>query len=758
VVLFLFLRDFRSTAIIGAAIPLSIVCTFAPMYLGGVSLNLMSLGGLALGVGMLVDNAVVVLENIQVHIEAGKPRRQAAVDGTAEVAAAVIASTLTTISVFAPIAFVEGIAGQIFSDLSMAVVFSLLASLAVALFFVPMLAAAELTPPAVRTPLRQIAKASRFDSIGMLKDAWRGGDPRRRLKLPWWVARTLLRLFFELMVTLLVVPAALVGRGAVWVGQAVLPRIGGAMMWAAGRFQVRYSQLESRYGSVIQPALARPAMVMGVAAASVLLAIPLGGSLSQALIPEVHQGRFAVEVALPVGTPLPATAAVVRRMEQAATEHPEIENVHAIIGSERRADSRPDEGEHTAKLMVELTPGGNLARREEAVMSTLRADLLALTEGDRPVDLRLSRPSLFSFRTPIEVVFYGTDLDQLRASADDAVRRIGRLAGITDVRSSLMPGYPEIRIVYDRDLLRRYNLNTATVASRVREKIQGEEATAISQGDVRVDLVVRLEEAERRSVQQLKRLNINPSVNPPIPLESVASFIESEGPSEIRRVDQRRAAVVSANLDGFDLSGQAEAIAATLRGAQVAGIEWELTGQNAEMERSSSSLKMALGLAIFLVYVIMASTFESILHPFVILFSVPLALVGVVGTLWVTGVPVSVVVLIGAIVLAGVVVNNAIVLVDTINRKRADGLERIPAVEAAARLRLRPILITTTTTVLGLLPLALGIGEGAEIQMPLALTVIAGLSSSTMLTLVVIPVVYLLLTGLFEADPALVEE
>lgn len=760
VVLFLFLRDFRSTAIIGAAIPLSIVCTFAPMYLGGVSLNLMSLGGLALGVGMLVDNAVVVLENIQVHIEAGKPRRQAAVDGTAEVAAAVVASTLTTISVFAPIAFVEGIAGQIFSDLSMAVVFSLLASLGVALFFVPMLAAAELTPPSVRTPLRQIANASRFASIDMLKEAWRSGERRRLLKLPWWIARSLLRLCFELMVTLVVVPAALIGRGAVWVGQAVLPKVGGAMMWAAGRFQHRYSQLESRYGSVIQPALARPTMVMGIAAASVLLAIPLGTSLSQALIPEVHQGRFAVEVALPVGTPLPATAAVVRRMEEAAAEHPEIENVHAIIGSERRADSRPDEGEHTAKLMVELTPGGNLARREGAVMSELRADLLALTEGDRPVDLRLSRPSLFSFRTPIEVVFYGADLDQLRAAADDSVRRIGRLAGVTDVRSSLMPGYPEIRIVYDRDLLRRYNLNTATVASRVREKIQGEEATAISRGDVRVDLVVRLDEDERRSVAQLKRLNINPAVNPPIPLESVASFIESEGPSEIRRVDQRRAAVVSANLDGFDLSSQAEAIAATLRGAEAAGVEWELTGQNAEMERSSSSLKMALGLAIFLVYVIMASTFESILHPFVILFSVPLALVGVVGTLWVTGVPVSVVVFIGAIVLAGVVVNNAIVLVDTINRKRADGLERIPAIESAARLRLRPILITTTTTVLGLLPLALGIGEGAEIQMPLALTVIAGLSSSTLLTLVVIPVVYLLLTGLFEPRtvPATAEE
>ncbi len=758
VVLFLFLRDFRSTAIIGAAIPLSIVCTFAPMYLGGVSLNLMSLGGLALGVGMLVDNAVVVLENIQVQIEAGKPRRQAAIEGTAEVAAAVIASTLTTISVFAPIAFVEGMAGQIFSDLSMAVVFSLLASLAVALFFVPMLAAAELSPPATRTPLRQIARASRFGSIAMLRDAWRGGDPRRWLKLPWWLARSLLRLLFELMVTLFVVPAALLGRGVVWLGQRVLPVFSGAMMWVAGRFQHRYAMLEERYAAIIQPALHRPGLVLGLAGLSVLLALPLGASLSQALIPEVHQGRFAVEIALPVGTPLPATAAMARRMEQVATRHPEIDHVHAIIGSERRADSRPDEGEHTAKLMVELTPGGNLARREDAVMTALRRDLLALVEGDRPVELRLSRPSMFSFRTPIEVVLYGTDLDRLRAAADSAVYRIQRLPGITDVRSSLMPGYPEVRIVYDRDLLRRYDLNTATVASRVREKIQGEEATNISRGDVRVDLVVRLQEDERRSVEQLKRLNVNPAVNPPIPLESVASFVESEGPSEIRRVDQRRAAVVSANLDGFDLSGQAEAISAALRGAELADVDWELTGQNAELERSSSSLAMALGLAIFLVYVIMASTFESILHPLVILFSVPLALVGVVGTLWATGVPVSVVVFIGAIVLAGVVVNNAIVLVDTINRRRADGMARIPAIAVACRLRLRPILITTTTTVLGLLPLALGIGEGAEIQMPLATTIIAGLSSSTLLTLVVIPVVYLLLTGLFERNARPAEE
>jgi HAE1 family hydrophobic/amphiphilic exporter-1 len=751
VVLFLFLRDFRATAIIGAAIPLSIVCTFAPMYLGGVSLNLMSLGGLALGIGMLVDNAVVVLENIQVHVERGSSRRQAAIDGTAEVAAAVLASTLTTISVFLPIAFVEGIAGQIFGDLSMAVVFSLLASLAVALLFVPMLASTEISPPTAAPSLVGIARSSRFRSIAMLRDGFRErAGWRRWVWLPWGVARTLLRLMLEVSVTLFVIPAALAARLVALLGGLIVPRLASAAMWAAGRFQSIYLRLEDWYAAAVPVILSRPGATLAVAGAAVLLALPLGASLGQALIPEVHQGRFTAEVALPVGTPLLRTARVARELEQIVLLHPEVEHVHAIIGAERRADSRPDEGEHTARLVVELTPGGDLASRESAVMAELRADILAAA-GDE-IELRLSRPSLFSFSTPVEVILYDQDLRSLRAASDQAVSVMAGMEGLADVRSSLVPGYPEVRILYDRDLLTRYNLTTASVAQRIREKIQGETATSISRGEQRIDLVVRLAEDERRSVSQLRRLNVNPELVPPIPLETVATLVETEGPSEIRRLDQRRAAAVTANLDGFDLSGQAAAISVALSRSLPAGVDWEIAGQNAELDRSRSSLMLALALAIFLVYVIMASTFESILHPFVILFSVPLALVGVVAALWLTGVPVSVVVFIGAIVLAGVVVNNAIVLVDTINRHRAAGAERDVAIVTAAKLRLRPILITTMTTVLGLLPLVLGVGEGAEIQVPLALTVIAGLSSSTLLTLGVIPVVYRILTSALERD------
>lgn len=751
VVLFLFLRDFRATAIIGMAIPMSIVCTFAPMYLGGVSLNLMSLGGLALGIGMLVDNAVVVLENIQAHVERGVPRRQAAIDGTAEVAAAVVASTLTTISVFLPIAFVEGIAGQVFGDLSLAVVFSLLASLAVALLFVPMLASTTFATPQPTEQLRSIAKSSRLASIGLFREDWQKRSGLRRwLWLPWGLLRTLLRLVLEVLVTAMVVPMAIAARVVMRLGQVVLRRAAGASMWTATRFHRGYHRIEEWYARQVPQLLKRPSGLLIGTGLAVALSVPLSTQLGQALIPEVHQGRFTAELALPVGTPLPRTARVAHELEKLVRTHPEVAHVHAIIGAERRADSRPDEGEHTARLMVELLPGGDLAAREARVMAEVRQAMVAQTEES--VELRMTRPGLFSFRTPIEVIVYAQDLRILRDLSEQSVSLMAGLPGLTDVRSSLVPGYPEVRILYDRDLLTRYGLNTATVAQRIREKIQGEKASAISQGEQRVDLVVRLAEEERRGVAQLRRLNINPELVPPIPLEAVAQLVETEGPSEIRRLDQRRAASISANLVGLDLSGQAGEIEQALTGGLGGDVEWEVAGQNAELERSRGSLFLALGLAIFLVYVIMASTFESVLHPFVILFSVPLALIGVIGALWLTATPVSVVVFIGVIVLAGVVVNNAIVLVDTINRLRMNGQSRDDAIAAAARLRLRPILITTLTTVLGLLPLAVGVGEGAEIQAPLAITVIAGLSSSTVLTLGIIPVVYRIMTGLLERD------
>ncbi|MCB9798050.1 MAG: efflux RND transporter permease subunit, partial [Alphaproteobacteria bacterium] len=741
-ILFLFLRDFRATAIIGTAIPISVVCTFAPMYLGDVSLNLMSLGGLALGVGMLVDNAVVVLEAIQVYREQGIERREAAIEGVAEVAAAVTASTLTTVAVFLPIVFVEGVAGQIFGDLAMAVVFSLLASLIVALVFVPMLAARDYRIPHPQGGWRDLSITQRLPCWAELKHAFadmRAQGGRRWLWLPYVGLRFAIRLPLELFAALAVTLAA----GGTWlairVGGLVLPRLSALLLRLADGFGAVYGRLAARYPAWLGQALTRPGAVMGAATLALALALLALGGVGRELIPDVHQGRFTVEMALPVGTPLDRTVAVISEAEEAILEHPDVDRVYSAIGSEGRADARPDEGEHSARVLVQLKPGGDLEAREQAVMHELRETLGGLSTAE----LNFVPPALFTFRTPVEVVLTGDDLDELRALSDASVLALSQAPGLTDVKSSLVPGYPEVRIHYKRPLIERYGLTTASVAQSLRDKVQGTEASRMSRGERRVDMIVRLAESERSSVLDLERINVNPQLDPPIPLTAVAELEQAEGPSEIRRVDQQRAAVLTANLDGLDLAGTGAVIGRALSGVDFPpGADFFIAGQTVEMQRSLRSLSFALLLAVFLVYVIMASTFESLVHPFVILFAVPLAAVGVMPALAATGTGLSVVVFIGFIVLAGMVVNNAIVLIDRVNRSRAEGQGVAEALMSAGQARLRPILITTSTTVLGLLPLSLGLGAGAEIQQPLALTVIAGLVSSTLLTLVVVPVIY----------------
>ncbi|MFZ5482504.1 MAG: efflux RND transporter permease subunit [Myxococcota bacterium] len=737
-VTFVFLRDWGTTAIISTAIPISLVCTFAVMYLGGVSLNLMSLGGLALGVSMVIDSGTVVLENIQNHLDAGKDRFEAAVEGTAEVAAAVFASVLTGMAVFFPIVFVEGIAGQIFGDLALTVVFSLAASLLVALLFIPMLAAQRIEWDSPPDRARDIAEASFADARREL------AEKRPVWAWPWALGRFVVRIVGTAILHAGVVTTAWVARLAWRLVRFVWGIVNRVTLWLADRFLSVYGRVEGRFAGWLDRALRRPFRVLFFGGATFVVALGLFADIGAELIPEVHQGRFTVEAALPVGTPLAKTEAVVRAASAELRALDGVESLYVVVGTERRADSKPDEGENTARLLVTLTPGGDLATREAALMEAMRARLQTF---DR-LETRFRRPALFSFRTPIEVVLFANELPTLRAASDAGLVELRDLDMLTDVRGSLARGYPEVRVRYDRTRLDALGLGVGEVAQAVRAKVQGDVPTRLSRGERRVDLLVRLDERDRGSIAALGAINVNPKLHPPIRLDAVATLEEGEGPSEIRRIDQRRAVVLSANLVGFDLGGAGEAVSRALARANLpAGVDVEIAGQNRELERSTASLQMALGLAIFLVYVIMASTFESVRDPFIILFSVPLALVGVAGGLWVTGTPVSVVVFIGLIVLAGVVVANAIVLVDAANQLRDKGMGLEEAVREAARLRLRPILITAMNSVLGLVPLALGLGEGAEIQRPLAVTIIFGLASSTFLTLVVVPVVYRLATG-----------
>lgn len=750
VVLFLFLKDLRTTTIIAVSIPISLLVTFAPLNLLGVSLNIMSLGGLALGIGMLVDSSIVVLESIFRCREEGDDLESAAVRGTGEVRGAVVASTLTTIAVFFPMVFVEGVAGQAFGDLGLAVVISLLASLLVALFLIPMLASrgglswSEAGGGTVSWRLESWftlgSDLRRFAAFRRLPPARR---VLRALTAPLFVPYLVLRSIIGLVLELL-------GKTLVWslfwlirlFRRAVVPALGWffkALVFLPLRgTQSGLDALHGIYPRGLRWALGNPLPVLLVVVVCFLATAWGLAGLGTELLPEVHQGEFTVETSLPVGTPLEETLEAVTPVERAILEEREhIEALLLTVGYDPAYSNRSDEGEHTGRFKVLLDRAD--PRTEEEVVTRIRRRLAAIPD----LEARVTRPVLFSFRTPIEVEVHGDDLLELRRRAESVKNALAAMPRLADVETSLRRGAPEVQVVYDRDLLARYGLNPGEVARRVRDKVQGFEATRFNLKDRRIPIVVRLEIGDRESVEDVRSLIVNPGGDRPIPLSAVASVELAEGPSEVRRVDGRRVALVTANIAAGSLGEAVVAIRERLD-AMIwpAGTTFLLAGQNDEWERSKTSLWLALALSVFLVYVIMAAQFESTWHPLVILFTIPLAFFGTAMTLEGLGISLSIVVFLGMIMLAGIVVNNAIVLVDYINILRRRGEPMLEAVVNAGNVRLRPILMTTATTTLGLLPMALGIGDGAELRTPMAVAVISGLLMSTLLTLFVIPVIY----------------
>ncbi|RMF65498.1 MAG: efflux RND transporter permease subunit [Calditrichaeota bacterium] len=507
-----------------------------------------------------------------------------------------------------------------------------------------------------------------------------------------------------------------------------------------GAFNRAYARLEAAYPRLLQRALARRGTTLGVVAALFLFCILiLAPRLGSELIPEVHQGEFNVEVTMPVGTPVEKTDAKLLEIEKLIADQPGVDKVAAVSGTDRTANTTSEEGEHTAKLTVRMKRASSVVREEEELVERIR-ELMSNFSG---IQWKISRPVLFSFKTPVEVEIQGYNLQELQRFSRELEEKMREIPGVFDVESNIQRGNPEVQIVYNRDVLSKLGLNIRDVAAIVRNKVRGDVATEFKEQDRQIDILVRLQERDRESIEDLRRLVINPGAPKPIPLEAVAAIRVEEGPSEIRRVDQQRTAVVTANISGRDLRSVSEDIYAVLRGMDLPpDFTYRLAGQNQEMETSLNSLKLALALAIFLVYIVMASQFESVIHPLVIIFTIPLALIGVIIALFLLQIPLSIVVFLGMIMLAGIVVNNAIVLVDYINKLRERGMAKMEAIVEAGKVRLRPIMMTTATTVLGLLPMALGLGDGAEIRTPMAITVIVGLLSATVLTLVIIPTVY----------------
>jgi HAE1 family hydrophobic/amphiphilic exporter-1 len=737
VVIWLFLRKLSATAIIAISIPISIVVTFAPMFLADVSLNIMSLGGLALGVGMLVDNAIVVLESITRCRDEGDDFRTAAVRGTKEVLGAVTSSTLTTVCVFAPIVFVEGVAGQIFGDQALTVVSALSVSLIVAVMFIPMLASRRwLAGVKDETPVPQ--------AVGLSQGLdWRGAAAF--VSALTWSGR---------------VVARGIGLLAKSVGLVVglVFKLGSLLTWPFAKvFEFLWNALDRTYPRVLRASLRARVLV-------VIFAVVLGidawrrvPSLGVELLPEIHQGEFTAFVQLDVGSPLAQTDLVLRDLGERIRALDGVAQTALTVGIEQETLSQDVEGPHTARLSVRMAPDAIGEEKEIALVARVR-ELCAAHPAVRTVDIR--RPTLVALESPIAVEVRGHRLETLEEVSKEVLTRLEGHPELTDVQSSLRAGFPEVRVTFDRDKALEYGLDLGAVAKLVRDSVLGEIATRFTRGDERIDLRVLADEERLARLDDVLDLIVNPEATVGVPLRAVADIRTVDGPAEIRRIGNSRAVVVRASRASFDLGGTATSIETDLAAMAVPDdVIVELGGQKREMDEATNSMIFALVLAIFLVYVVMATQFESLMQPLIVLLTVPLAGVGVVYTLQASQVPLSVVVFIGLILLAGIVVNNAIVLVDRINqnRERFGPGQLFESVVEACTVRLRPVLMTTGTTVLGLLPMTGWLdglpfaelfvsGEGAELRQPMAVTVVAGLTFSTALTLVVIPCVYLLVT------------
>jgi HAE1 family hydrophobic/amphiphilic exporter-1 len=741
-VIYLFLRDIRSTLIISFSIPISLIATFILMYTQNVSLNVMSLGGLAIGVGMVVDNSIVVLEAIHRRREdaraAGAPDdREPVVTGTSEVGGAIAGSTLTTVAVFVPIVFiVEGISGQIFGDQALTVTFSLLASLLVALTFTPMLASlgkGKSARDAANAPSEDGAPPSSLST-----KSWRDLVPENRL--PRWLRTLWPFLLIELPARTLRALNSFARSGTRLAGALERP-------FSAG-FERGYARATASYEAALRGCMRRRHLVLGSVALLVLLSSVLFARLGSEIIPPLSQGQLTLAIEMAEGVPLSKTERVVAELGR------ELRKIDGIALQAANVGLTQDSGGAVARLKenradIHLKLESASRELEIRVLEEVRA----LFASHPEVSMKVRRPSLLTFNTPIEVDVFGYNLDDLMATANRVAAELRAVEGARDVQIAMLPGSPEIRIAFDREKLSRLGLRLSDVANTVRGKVRGSVASQFRDQEKHIDIRVQNAADQRNTLSAMRELIVAEREGVPITLGAIASLETVQGPAEIHRLGRKRAAIVSANLAGRDLGSATEELESALARLPLpANIELELGGQNEEMQRSFRSLKLAILLAIFLVYLVMAAQFESLVYPFIIMFTVPLALCGAVIGLALTGTPLSILVAIGGIMLAGIVVNNGIVLVDRINQFRKRRIPLTTSVVEASLERLRPILMTSGTTVLGLLPMAIGLGEGAELRAPLAITVIFGLSVATLLTLVVVPVAYTLLTPAAEPE------
>ncbi len=663
-VLFVFLRGIRSPIIVGVAIPYSVVVTFVLMYFTGFSLNIMTLGALALGIGMLVDNSIVVIENIERHMGLGKDRKEAALVGTKEMAGAITASTLTTIAVFVPVIFLSGLIGQLFKEFALTISFSLFASLVVALTIIPMAA-----------------------SLFLKKQ--RGDIEAKR----------------------------------------------------------RRSKAYNNYERSIKWALGHRALLLLVT--TVLIAVSLFGlyRVGTEFLPPTDEGFVTVQVELPNGASLDATEGIVSEIEAVFKEQEDVEVYTSLIGSNQEQQSQGSGSQNEAEIYVKMV---DLEARERSVfqfVDDVKPEVEELLGERAEVEFALQTAA---GSTPNSLTFTMTSSD--RQALEQSVSKVEELIRdeqyVTEVSSDLSDTVEEVVITIDRDKAREFGFVPAQIAQNVTEATRGVFSTqVVTEEDEVFSVFVQYPEDTYASADDLSNFNLRAPSGSFVSLDEVADISTVASPVSIRQVDQEQAVTVDLTYESSQTLGEMSTrIDALIEQAEVPeSVEVTFGGDRELLEDAAADMILAVVLAIVLVYLVMAAQFESFKYPFVILFTVPLLIIGVGIGLFVTSTPVSIPGVIGILILVGIVVNNGIVLVDTINSRKAEGMPSFNAIVSSSKDRIRPILMTALTTILGLVPLALGIGEGTEINQPMAIVVIGGLTSSTFFTLYIIPIIYSLL-------------
>ncbi|MGB9836093.1 MAG: efflux RND transporter permease subunit [Candidatus Saccharicenans sp.] len=684
ILIFLFLRNWRPTLIIAIAIPLSVITTFIALYAAGYTLNLMTLGGLALGVGMLVDNAIVVIENTFRHIEEGKPVDQASITGASEVGMAITASTLTTIIVFLPVVFASGITGKLTQSLALTVAFSLISSLFVALTLVPL-----------------------FSSI-LFKSHKRAGSEKEELTVK----------------------------------------------------EPKFEKARRIYQNLLTQALRKRKTVLAVVIALFVISLALIPFIGTEFMPQSDRDFVLLRVKLPVGTSLEETDRILRQVEDILMQQPEVKMVSAQGGS--RAEEDPTDmasgmgitGTHEGMFWIRLVERSKRKYTDVEILERIRG-LLPKYENVKFEQVNMEASMMGGAQAPVEIKIFGKDLETLKQIGDSVVNRLSDVEGLRDLTHSLAQGKPEYQFIIDRERAARLGLSISQISSTVQTATLGRVASRYRDGSDEINVRVILAKKYRESLEEIKKTPIASQLGKMVYLEQVADWTRGQGPIQITRENQMRKISVTANIAGRDLGSIMKDVKARLTDLESQlpeGYFIEYGGAYEQMIDAFKVLAGAFALALLLVYMVMASQFEHFLHPFVIMFTIPLAIIGVIFGLLIAGKSVSLPALIGVILLAGIAVNNGIVMIDYINQLIRKGMKHQEAVIRGAVTRLRPILLTALTTILGMLPMAVSKSSGSEFRSPMAVAVVGGLVTTTFLTLFIIPIIYSLINKISFKD------